>query len=276
VNKPFPPSARKLKKAREDGDLVKSADFSKAIIFAVGIIYLFCSSAKLSRLGDLTVESLTLISGITTDSNVSQELFSFLNRGLTLGLELVLPLFGIIVATAVLAGILQVGFYWQTKLLVPNLTKFNPVKNLKKLLSLNEEGSEHNIFLAKIIYDIFKISLTLLLLLVVGYWIVSFYLANLGPGYDWMGLLILFKHSLKILAPILILICGVVGILDLALERRRRTKRLQMDLEELKKEFKETEGNPEIISLRKQLQREIALQNILQNIRKSKVLIVNK
>jgi flagellar biosynthesis protein FlhB len=276
MNKPFPPSARKLKKAKEDGDFAKSVDFSKALLLTVGIIYLFFMSDAFLRLKNLIHESLTLISQMSLNSYDDKQLFSFLNQGLALVLELILPFVGLLLLGAFSAGFLQVGFCWQTKHLIPNLSKFNPSKNLKKLLGLNEEGSAHNIFLGKIIYDIFKSGLVLFLLFVVGYWGVNFYLANFSFDNELNGAMLLFKETLKIIAPILIIISLLIGVLDLGLEKRKRIKRLSMDLEELKKEFKETEGNPEIIGLRKQLQREIALQDLLQNIRKSKVLIVNE
>jgi flagellar biosynthesis protein FlhB len=74
--------------------------------------------------------------------------------------------------------------------------------------------------------------------------------------------------------------CGVggiylfMGLADLLLERRARHLRLRMDIEELKVEIRESEGDPETKMMRRHLYQELTCQGIVQGIRRAKVLVV--
>ena len=68
----------------------------------------------------------------------------------------------------------------------------------------------------------------------------------------------------------------ILGVVDSLEQRRRRRERLKMDREELKKEFRESEGDPELMGLRKQMHRELLMTGMLQSVRKAKVVVVDR
>ena len=70
-------------------------------------------------------------------------------------------------------------------------------------------------------------------------------------------------------------IFSVLGTTELLIERSRRKRRLQMDAEEFKRELRESEGNFEVKAVQRSLQQEILLHDLIQGVRKSKVVIVD-
>ena len=271
TTKPFPPSARKLKKAREDGDFAQSKHLSKAIIFTAGVAYLYFASNDVQKLLALLIKSVSF--GAISE----QDIIFVLYEGFKLALSIIMPLIIVVSIASILANIVQVGVYWNMKKLIPDLKKFNPIKNLKNLFSISEQKGDGKVFCGKICYDFIKAIVVLILLSCVVYFIVCADVAGLFfPDSDDFRVLLLFSGILfKILMAISAILL-LVGGFDLFLEKKRRYNRLRMDLEELKKELKENEGNPEIRGMRKQLHREILVHNLAQNVRKSRVLVVNK
>ncbi len=77
----------------------------------------------------------------------------------------------------------------------------------------------------------------------------------------------------------LILISGVgfiiICVADYAFERYQHTKQLKMSKDEVKREYKEMEGSPEIKSKRKQLHQEMQSSNGRDNVKRSSVLVTN-
>ncbi len=70
-------------------------------------------------------------------------------------------------------------------------------------------------------------------------------------------------------------VCLIAGAADAALARSRWRRRLGMDEHELKDELREQEGNPAVIGARRQLHRELALHDLIENVRNSDVVVVS-
>ncbi len=81
--------------------------------------------------------------------------------------------------------------------------------------------------------------------------------------------------TLERLAIMFCLLSGIVGILDFLHVRHRWKKERMMSRDEIRDEFKETEGDPLIRGLRRGLHRQLASESIARNIRKARVVIVN-
>lgn len=67
----------------------------------------------------------------------------------------------------------------------------------------------------------------------------------------------------------------IISILDYCLEYHFYIKQLKMSKEEIKKEYKEMDGNPEIKGRRKQLHKELLVNNIRKQVKQSSVIITN-
>ena len=218
-----------------------------------------------------------LVKSVSFKTLSEQDIIFFLYEGLKLAFSIIIPLIIVVSVASIIAGIVQTGFYWNVKKLLPDLKKFNPIKNLMNLLSIPEQEGDGKVFGGKICYDFMKAVVVLILLSCTIYFIICTEITGLffPDGNDFNIPLIFGNVFFKVLAAGSAILLFVGG-LDLFLEKKRRYDRLRMDLEEIKKELKENEGNPEIIGMRKQLHREILAHNLVQNVRKSRVLVVNK
>ena len=67
----------------------------------------------------------------------------------------------------------------------------------------------------------------------------------------------------------------VIAVADYAFQKRQYLKKLMMTKEEVKREYKESEGDPMIKSKRRQLHRELMTNNMLQNVRRASVVVTN-
>jgi type III secretion system export apparatus switch protein len=190
---------------------------------------------------------------------------------------LVVPIFCWIVLSAFLIEVAQVGLHFSTKSLRIDFSKINPAKGFKKLLRI-EEGEENSSFFLPIFFEVMKLLFYLAIGLVA--FLATIYLkGRMVVFIDYQSAEQIFAKifdSVKLFLVLFLSLSLLVGVWDLFSVKRKRLKRLRMDIEEFKKEMRESEGSPEIKSSRKQRHHEILLSNLVQGVRKAKLLIKGK
>lgn len=92
--------------------------------------------------------------------------------------------------------------------------------------------------------------------------------AELQSGFD------LPAAGTRLLWPVLF-VCLIAGAADCALTRRKWRRRLMMDHSEMRQELQEQQGNPAVLGARRQLHREIALHDVIENVRNSDVVVIS-
>ncbi|MCC6931685.1 MAG: EscU/YscU/HrcU family type III secretion system export apparatus switch protein [Deltaproteobacteria bacterium] len=267
--KRFEPTRKKRQKARDEGDVAKSSDFSSIVGLSVGLIYL----VYFSNIFRLLTEFFTFFFGF--DKAFTSNSVYIYSSGVFSSLALkLLVLFFVVLVGVVLCEVIQVGFHFSFKALAFDFSRLNPFKNLAQRFGLSS-NDENSVFLGKVIIDALKIIL-LLSVVVLSAAIVAY--SNLDSifncdsinFYDLVIYLIEHQAVLSLVGMI------VIGFLDLLLQKHKHSKKLMMDLQELKQEIKDSEGDPEILARRKMLHREIASHEIIQAVRQAKVVIVDK
>jgi flagellar biosynthetic protein FlhB len=178
---------------------------------------------------------------------------------------LLLPLLGLISFVALAANILQVGMLFSTAAIQPEFSKVDPLKGLKNLLSLRS-GVE---FIKNII--------KMCIIGFVSYQVIGDEIKNCLPLAEqsiWGIMIYMGKISFKIL----ITTCWVLvllAILDYLYQRWEYEKGLRMSRQEIKDEFKNTEGNPTIKARIRRLQREMARKRMMAAVPTADVVITN-
>lgn len=255
------PTARRLDKAREQGQVAKSAEVgSTAGILLISFLFMLRWEANMQELETLFTAALDTV-GRPFGQAAAEMGTSALHALVFICAPLVLG--------AALAGVVahvgQVGFLFSMEAAKPNLGKINPSQWVKKVVS------------KKALMELAKtVAKTLLLA-----WILErAVLAHLDP---------LLKAGLRspqqllsVFGAILfrvMLWCGltflVVAALDFLFQKRMHLKEMMMTKEEVKNEYKEMDGDPHIKSRRRQLHEELANDTTLQETRKASVLVVN-
>jgi type III secretion protein U len=175
----------------------------------------------------------------------------------------------VVLGTAVCAGLaanlIQIGVLVSVKAALPKLDKLNPAQWFKKTFAL-----KNVVELVKIVAK------TLVMAIVVSIAIEDNLGLLLSIPYGGIGGIApvagsLFATLISRVAPVFL----VLAALDYFFQRRQYIKGLKMSKDEVKREYKEMEGDPQIKGKRKQLHQEMAMSNTLATVRKARVVVTN-
>jgi flagellar biosynthetic protein FlhB len=256
-------SPRRREEARNKGQVAKSPEVASAtILLACTIFFYFGSGGMVERLMDLTRGTLRE-SGTTA---VSLNTINALIWGWTWKLFLVMaPLLLTVVIAGLLANYLQIGFIFSTETLTPKFEKIDPIKGFQRLASLRS------------FVELIKSLLKMAIIAVVVWLTLKDELQNMIPLMDeplWGILLYTGRISFKILITTCWILI-VLAILDYLYQRWEFEKGIRMSRQEVKDEFKQTEGDPHVKSRIRRIQREAARKRMMANIPKADVVITN-
>lgn len=226
------PTPKRLQKAREDGDLLKSRDAATALVVLAGVGWLALFGPSL-----LTACKAVMAAAFQFDHRDLEDFSPFrplAQAGLKL-LPSLLTLFAISMVAGILSQAGLSGLHWQGKLMRPKASRINPASGLGR------------IFGAQGWQELGKSILKVGLLGGIGYVMLqkaSHATLRLAPS-DLAGALGNLGDTLN--ATLFAMAAGLVAIagIDLPLQIFRRMGRLRMAKQEIKDEHKESEGNPE-------------------------------
>lgn len=250
-DKKHPASPRKLKKAREEGNVAQSATLTASfatLTMSVGLGWSLSSFAR-----DFLLRS----RGYLDAGMHSPPLSTAVDRAGQFACDTALrlaPLLAIAAAVAVLVAFLQVGPVVATKALAPKLDRLNPVTGLKE-----------RIFSMKAVVDLLRNLLTIVLLGAV----LGAILNDERPALERLPFLPIAEASAEIarVAVRLLRWGGIifvaVGVADFAWQRFRHLQDQRMTDQELKEERRDDSGDPEVVRARKQRHKEIVREGSL-------------
>ena len=159
----------------------------------------------------------------------------------------------------------QIGFLVAPKAAMPKLSNLSPSKWFKKVFSV------------KNVFEFVKNVLKVVVLTVSVYLAVTKNAENIFklPNADPKLLIAVAAEMLKVLLLYTILTFSAIAAIDFLYTKFKYTKDHMMSKDEVKREYKEMDGDPMIKSKRKQLHRELLNQGTISKTRKAKVLVVN-
>ncbi len=236
---------KRKKKAREDGQVARSAEFTgMAVMISACAVLVAYGAAMGQRLIALFLQSIEVA---TRPHLEPSAVAPFLFETLTLLALMMGPLLGATFIIAALVAYLQVGPMLSIKPLIPDLNRLNIANGLKELFAP-----------AKLV-ELTKNSAKLAVMGVVGILVLRHALpamASTPRGHLIDAVVALGQVALTLS---LFLIAGLVlfGIADLIWQRYRHAKKLRMSKDEIKREFKQSEGDPMLKQKRKQVHREM-------------------
>ncbi|MEF9497185.1 MULTISPECIES: type III secretion system export apparatus subunit SctU [Chlamydia] len=253
---------KRLRDARKKGQVAKSQDFPSAVTFIVSMFTTFYLSSFFAKhLGSFLV---SIFKEAPTNHDPRVTLY-YLHSCLTLILTTSLPLLGAVGFVGILVGFLVVGPTFSTEVFKPDLKKFNPIENLKQKFKVKT--------LIELLKSILKIFGAALILYVT--------LKNRVPliietaGVSPIVIAVIFKQILYKAVTSIGIFFLVVAVLDLVYQRKNFAKELKMEKFEVKQEFKDTEGNPEIKGRRRQIAQEIAYEDTSSQIKHASAVVSN-
>lgn len=246
------PTPRRLRKAREEGRIAKSVDLLSGVVIVVSAWMLLNFNWKgLFEFAQYSFPSYDILSQLVEAKGIA--------------LKLILLICAPIVISALIFGILQTGGAIAWKSLKIDATRINPGSRIKQIFS------------KKNAFELIKMLLKILLFFILFYIFITKIPGELHYFYriDIKLLPEGFKFILKgFLTPVILTII-LLGVIDYFYQRRTLLKDLMMTKEEVKEEFKQDEGNPEIKGRRRQLHQEIAMHNLREAVKGASFVVVN-
>ena len=245
--KEFAATEERLRQAREDGDVPVSKEANAAgLIVGIGLGMLVFLMLTSSALNDGFASMFYHADRYATDIFTDQG--SQTRKVIAGMMYAILPLFAVLVACVLLALILQRAIAFSTKKVKPDMKKINPVENIK-----NKYAG-----------------------LIAAYFMVYFASEYYAAAAIAKGQLVEFtlQQILK-----LILFFGafqiVLALLDLPLQQHLHAERLKMTREEVKKEMKQSEGDPHLKQQRRERGTQITRSDMLKNVEAATVVMVS-
>lgn len=257
-----PPTQKRIRDARKMGNYFFSKEIVTAstmvtALAALGISYKWLIGFFLGALDNV----LAHLGGLSFQTALAQtvtELLIFIAASAGI-------MYATSICTGILASIFQTGPAFSAAKLTKGLQSLNFIKNAQETFSKKRLFS----FMMNII-KVFVVFLTVFLTIK---HLAADFVHSVSCGFGCaMGI---GKIGLGILAWIVALVFIPLAIIEAFSERHFYLKNLRMSLDEIKREFKESEGSPEIKSHRRQLHQEILQSSMGDETRKASVLVTN-
>lgn len=256
------PTSKKIEDARKKGNVPKSQETSSFITLLLGLAILFTTlSYSYDKIRSIYRYYQSLI-GMEMTKNSILNMFLVSSKETLL---LILPLAVSIAIAGVLAGVIQFGFLFTTHSITPDLKKLDPIKGLKNLLSLKK--------LIETIKTVLKVAAVFG---VAFYFLLAFteelpytVFLNIPNQLSWL------LEKMLILTAVMLALFLVLSLIDLLIVRYQYFKDLRMSKQEVKDEYKQMEGDPQVKSRIKRVQMEMSRKRMMQEVPDADVIITN-
>jgi len=257
------PTPRRIEKAREEGQVARSRELTTFMMLLAGVGGIWMMARMIYDQLGLVMEQAFLF-----ERREALEVLPMLSKATDLierTLIAMLPLFLLLTVVALVSPALLGGWLVSAKAMQPQLGKLNPFKGLKRMF-----GVQAVVELAKAIAKA----------VLVGSVAVTFLLATRGHYLDLMDETALqaVSNALRlsaIAAALMVLTLVVVILIDIPYQLISHNKKLRMTKEEVKREHKESEGDPQIKARIRQQQQAIARGRMMTKVPEADVIITN-
>lgn len=257
------PSEKRLKEAREKGDVPRSRDLSGAMVVLAGVAALMASApsamAHMRAIYGMSLgyDRAALFSGVLPGR--------VLHEALSEALALFAPVAVSTMLATLAAPILLGGLNFSAEALQPKLERLDPLAGLGRIFAMRGL-----VELAKSLLKLVLIGFALVLLL--RHWEADLLTTGRGDvGFGIASAIGLLGRAALIFGVIL----GLIGGIDALYQRFDYTKRQRMTKQELRDEAKETEGNPELKGRIRQVQHQMSRRRMMQDLPTADVVVTN-
>jgi len=258
-------TSKKRDEARKEGQVVQSKDMSSAVSL---LAVFFGIDAFKEYIISTFLEYYNVIAEVMENPDQLSEVsyaLKLMGFSIQTMLAIVLPVLAVALVTGVVMSYLQVGALLSIKAIQPKLSKISPINGFKRLFSMRSIVE----FLKSILKAIILLYITGSYLLSRQNDIMMVFDMNVYQITAIMWDIIL---NLMIRAVIVLLILGVA---DYVYKKWQNEKDLMMSKQEIKDEYKMTEGDPQLKGKIKQKQREISMGRMMAEVPKADVIITN-
>ena len=257
------PTPKRRQELREKGEVAKSRELpSVAVLLSALIALSFFGSYMYSQIQLVMQGSLSL--PITADLNITNFII-FVQEMTTHFILAISPLLAVVFITAILSNVMQIGFVLSGETIMPKLSKLDPIKGFGRLFS------------KQAFMELFKSLLKLVIVGAIAYYTIKGemkkvpMLGQMQIESIWTYIFVtFFKIFIRCTLAMIFLV-----VIDYAFQRWEFENRIKMSKQELKDEFKKTEGDPLIKSRIRSIQMQMARRRMMQAVPEADVVVTN-
>ncbi len=263
LEKTEPASPRRLEQAREEGQVPQSRELSTFLVMMAGVTVMWVIGQWLSG------RIVTLVkSGLIFDSTMAMDttrMVVLLRNLLGDALLTVAPLFAILILAAIGAPILMGGLVFAPKALQFKFERMDPLKGLERMFSVHGAA------------ELVKALLKAILVGGVGAWsiwreqehMLSLMTQPLNVSLPDFAQTVIFSALLVVTS------LALLALFDVPFQLWQYNNKLKMSKEEVRKEQKESEGDPQLKARVRNAQREMARRRMMAEVPKADVVVTN-
>ncbi len=263
------PTAKKKADTRKDGKVPKSKELSSGVeLIALFLLLKFWvgrMGENFMKLFGTIYEKMPAFTTYWNGRIVREDYTTLINNVYLELLKQLLPFFVVGIVIAVGINMLQFKFQVSTKPLKPKFSKLNPISGAKRLFSKEK------------IVELLKSIAKIILIMAIVYstikddwvYLVQFYGMPLNQAIELIGSVVI-NMGLKIS-----LVFMIVAFADLFYQRRKFNNDIKMTKQEVKDEYKNAEGDPQIKGKIRAKMREASQRRMMQDVPKADVVITN-
>lgn len=257
------PTQKRRDDAKEQGKVARSKELNMAIVMMAGSAgVLLFGGDMMRRIAAVATVNFQFTRAEIFEPNL---LFKHINDGILQMIYSLLPFFLVVILAALAGPILLSGWSFSIKSLSPKAERLSPLKGLKRIFAL------------RALIELLKTLIKFFVILIAGGLIIYTQLPKfMSLGYG--DIMTSLSTSLSILAwsylglsATLLLIAGI----DIPFQLWEHMQSLKMSKQEIRDEYKESEGRPEVKGHIRHMQREIAKQRMMEEVPKADVIITN-
>ncbi|WP_294157355.1 flagellar biosynthesis protein FlhB [uncultured Selenomonas sp.] len=261
-NKTEEPTAKKRADAAKKGQVGKSQEVSTAFVLLIAFIVIKVLWERIYA--NLAEYAVYIFGHLNQTVDVETVLQLFLGMIIILA-RTAFPIMLSVMIVGLAINIAQGGFIFSTEKINFDITKLNPINGFGRFFSKRA--------LVELVKSLLKIA-------IIGFFIYNYLKGEIltMPQFIFYDLGTSLQKISDIIFGLVFQIIGVIMILafaDLAYQKWQTTQDLKMTKQEVKDEFKQTEGDPQIKGKIRQKQRQMAMSRMMQEVPKADVIVTN-
>lgn len=261
--KTLPATEKRKRDAREKGQVPRSRELSTAVVMGAGAFLLVAWGGALGeRAYQFMRDALSFDATRLTDPT---RMPSIIGGGIRDGLLTVAPIFAATFVAALIAPMLIGGWNLSSKALQPDFSRLNPVAGFGRMFSSN---------------SLVELGKSIAKFVIVGF---VAWLSWWGDRGELLGLGVepstqAIGHGLSMVGSTFVWMCaalGLIAFIDVPWQLWSYAKQLKMSRQEIKQEYKQSEGSPEVKGRIRRLQAELAQRRMMEKVPTADVIVTN-
>lgn len=254
---------KRLREARKKGDVAKSKDLSMVVVMVVVFATIALSAGHIA--GEIKQLMANAFEMVSNDNLEGSDLMMIGQMAVLTFIKVLGPIFIAGVVAALFINFMQVGALFTAEPLKPKFEKLNPIEGFK------------NMFKMQTFIELIKNLVKLALVIYLAYYTINDYLeeillssrVNIIEAVSLTGAIV-YSFFIKVCAVFL-----VIALFDMAVQRWNYAKKHRMSKDEVKREYKQDEGDPQIKGERKRIHREMVFGDVKNNVKKADGVVSN-